>query len=1234
MFPGLLALLCGRWVADWKISGVSNAKIVGFALALALSSEASAQDFTLNLQPDTATLIPAQNTSFVVSMAPFNGFTSQVTLAVEPLPSGVTAQFSPDKLILPGTSVLTLSAASNADLGPFTLNISASGGGITNTTSSSVTVDFGLLPICTGAFQGQVTDIQTGLPVPGAEVYAEGENYYYTMTDANGMFIFTNVSLVPPDNEPADYSLYAVQSNYWNSAVITEYAVCDATNPVSFQILRKETGSVSGQVLDLDGGEPLTNATVSLGGVGFTNTDANGDFQFTAVGLNYSNAPITYYLTASEPGYWPETTNTVVKANSNSVVTLMLVPICTFTVTGQVVFAASGLPVTNVDVTVSADNSVSVLTDSHGDYVATGLEPAPNNTPIQVYAEASYPGYYTASVSSPENSCSLTPSLGLPPLGLDLIPPPPINNYGGISGHIYDLQTGIPITNAQVEGVFTDTNGLYFVTNVYVGSGSVTDAESTVSAYAPGYFGAYSNLEIYADEVVTQDLRMLRVGYGAIVGTVRDAATTLPIQGAYVYGSFAGEYTPVNGYYASGPLPLNAGNIPTLEGLEVSASGYWPTATNTTITQGNTNVLDINLLKICSGATIVGNVVDALTQKPITNATVAVSASVYLSTMTDTNGDFILTNITVGNNNSPIQSTLTASAPGFNSQSKTLTIFCDATIFTEFGVPETVFGGIDGYVTNAVTGLPLTNVFVGTGFGAATATDTNGYYSFTQVPLGANGVSRVWTVTAIPDGFPQQTESVAVVSNSVSRLNFGFGQPPTALIVTATGTPDPVTVSSNLLYLVILTNTVADALQVQLTDMLPPGVTFVSAALTNSPGTPFSAPVYSNNVVTTTAADFGSNSAVSMEILVTPNVTGTLTNVAIVSSSTTDLDPTGSNHTATVTTTVVGPATADLALFLRENSNSIVLGGNITYTLLVTNLGPADAPDVTLDDTLPIGAVYVSSTTSQGSSTPGIGDVMWNFGALSDQGFATATLVVTPTATGLITNSATVTLVPDGEAVVDTNLANNTASIVATVFAPITNTPPPLTNVTVQALGPITFNPQTGLYQQSVLFTNLSGEAAAAVRIWVLDLPSIVVLYNAAGSSNDVPYVEYDQTVAAGGGVVFLLEYYDATRQPFVSTNFVATVVAATTPTAPGGTVLQLDRVAFTSKGELTIEFASVPGHTYVVQYSSDMETWQTAVPPIVAVNTRTQWIDSGPPKTGSPPGAAGQRFYRIVQTN
>jgi hypothetical protein len=195
-----------------------------------------------------------------------------------------------------------------------------------------------------------------------------------------------------------------------------------------------------------------------------------------------------------------------------------------------------------------------------------------------------------------------------------------------------------------------------------------------------------------------------------------------------------------------------------------------------------------------------------------------------------------------------------------------------------------------------------------------------------------------------------------------------------------------------------------------------------------------------------------------------------------------------------------------------------------------------------------------------------------------------------------------------------------------------TNQPPPgETNIAVQRVGPIKFDPQTGLFKQSVSVTNGTGNAVTAVRLSVLGLPADVRLYNATGATNCVPFAESRSALNTGASVGFLLEYYRSNRVAFVSTNFVAAAVPLVIPAIPTGTVLQLDRAPFLSNGALVIEFASVPGKTYVVEYSADMLTWAPALPPVIAAGTRVQWTDAGPPKTDSPPGGAGQRFYRVV---
>jgi hypothetical protein len=85
---------------------------------------------------------------------------------------------------------------------------------------------------------------------------------------------------------------------------------------------------------------------------------------------------------------------------------------------------------------------------------------------------------------------------------------------------------------------------------------------------------------------------------------------------------------------------------------------------------------------------------------------------------------------------------LTAFKAGFNPQSKTLTVFCGATIVTDFGRPATAFSTIEGHVTNSLTGLPLAGAFIGSEYGGSARTDTSGFYRLTDVPLGAGDAAR------------------------------------------------------------------------------------------------------------------------------------------------------------------------------------------------------------------------------------------------------------------------------------------------------------------------------------------------------------------------------------------------------------------------------------------------------------------------------------------------------------
>jgi len=182
----------------------------------------------------------------------------------------------------------------------------------------------------------------------------------------------------------------------------------------------------------------------------------------------------------------------------------------------------------------------------------------------------------------------------------------------------------------------------------------------------------------------------------------------------------------------------------------------------------------------------------------------------------------------------------------------------------------------------------------------------------------------------------------------------------------------------------------------------------------------------------------------------------------------------------------------------------------------------------------------------------------------------------------------------------------------------------------------ITLNPQTGLLEQTVRISNSDLATVGTVRLFVNDLPADVLIYNASGSIGGIPYLQYDFSLAHGGEIVFLIEYHRVSRVPFVTQNFDFVPVAAVvvSPPAPEGEMIEIElkRETLLSGGRVLLDFSTVPGRQYVVEYSSDLTVWQTTYPVITAPSNQTQWHDDGPPKTESKPSSVGSRFYRIIQ--
>ena len=127
---------------------------------------------------------------------------------------------------------------------------------------------------------------------------------------------------------------------------------------------------------------------------------------------------------------------------------------------------------------------------------------------------------------------------------------------------------------------------------------------------------------------------------------------------------------------------------------------------------------------------------------------------------------------------------------------------------------------------------------------------------------------------------------------------------------------------------------------------------------------------------------------------------------------------------------IVAPESrSDLALAKSDSPDPVIPGSPLTYSLVVTNRGPAAAVGVTVTDVLPVGATLVSVASSQGTCS-GTSAVTCSLGNLVAGGTVSVTIVLNPTVDGTLTNSASVT-----STTLDPDLSNNTALATTTVVA-------------------------------------------------------------------------------------------------------------------------------------------------------------------------------------------------------
>ena len=254
----------------------------------------------------------------------------------------------------------------------------------------------------------------------------------------------------------------------------------------------------------------------------------------------------------------------------------------------------------------------------------------------------------------------------------------------------------------------------------------------------------------------------------------------------------------------------------------------------------------------------------------------------------------------------------------------------------------------------------------------------------------------------------------------------GGGQcPGVDLSIGMTPNPEPVFVGNNLVYTITVTNAGPDlAKNVVVSQSLPAGVIYVSGSASQGSVS------QSGGVVTGNLGNMAAGSVVTMFVTITPTQVGLLSTTATVNSQNNDFDL--SNNSITVVSHV-NPPFADLAVGLLDAPDPTIVGQVLTYTVSVTNRGPAPATFVTATNVLPTTVGILNVTPSQGFVTIADNVVVCNFGTVSNAGVVTANINVVPTLEGTILASASATA-----AQIDPILANNSATT-TTVIGPATD---------------------------------------------------------------------------------------------------------------------------------------------------------------------------------------------------
>ncbi len=317
-------------------------------------------------------------------------------------------------------------------------------------------------------------------------------------------------------------------------------------------------------------------------------------------------------------------------------------------------------------------------------------------------------------------------------------------------------------------------------------------------------------------------------------------------------------------------------------------------------------------------------------------------------------------------------------------------------------------------------GIGNINAFVDLSAGGSATLSING-----QINPDATGTLNVTANTSIPFGMietnpfdNQSTDSDTLVpsaslslSKSDNRTQVEAGDSTTYTIIVANNGPSSVN-------------------SITVNDVFPGALENISWQCKASPGSSCAAGgVQAGNINTQVNLRPGGNATFTANATVKASATGTINNSVSIASP---VDPATNNKTANDTTDITG-LQADLSIHISAPP-TVTVSSPLTYTLDVSNDGPAPATDLILENHLPTGAMFITYTIETLAGTPTClnapGLISCQLGDLPPGGSARVTIVaIAPAIPGAALDQAEIKANE-----VDPDPSDNTVNITVDVY--------------------------------------------------------------------------------------------------------------------------------------------------------------------------------------------------------